>query len=51
LKNIIKEHPGCREKEITKVKENDDVLLKLDEIASVLDRIFSNPENKLFFLS
>jgi hypothetical protein len=44
LKKSLKNIRDAEEKEITKVKENDDVLLKLDEIASVLDRIFSNPE-------
>ncbi|MFA5406437.1 MAG: hypothetical protein WC307_03730 [Candidatus Nanoarchaeia archaeon] len=44
LKKSLKNIRDAEEKEVAKVKENDEVLLKLEEIAGVLDRIFSNPE-------
>ncbi|HLE06416.1 MAG TPA: hypothetical protein VI790_03610 [Candidatus Nanoarchaeia archaeon] len=44
LKRSLKGIQEVEEKELIKIKESDDLLMRLEEIAGVFDKIFSNPE-------
>ena len=44
LKSLLKNLKEIEEKEQTKIKESEETLLKLDEIAKTFDKIFTNPE-------
>ncbi len=44
LKKTLKNMKEVEEKETLKLKESDGIILKLEEVANVFDKIFSNPE-------
>lgn len=44
LKNSLKNIKEIDEKEAIKIKQSDELLAKLEEVARVFDKIFSNPE-------
>ncbi len=44
LKKSLRNMKEVEEKEAQRIKDNEDLLIKLEEIANTFDKIFSNPE-------